>query len=281
MQARRLAAHLVASRPRIGPVTHLFSSDLRRAADTARAIADAQIQGVSEAETLTACCRRGDGGPSSSSSNPLLPRLVAELRERDFGSAEGKPFRGGSVVSLAAAGAEPWDAMRERAERFVREHLEEVLARQLRAGEEGAVVVVAHGVILDVLLRVLLARFGPAELARLGEGRGGTRRAGQQLVAWSNTGYVEVAVEAVADAAPPEGLDVPKEAVVAPGDRGPRRPRISMTVVGVNVVLHLESLKRTRGGIGSAQFDKRQRTIESFFAPASKKPKRGGSADQS
>jgi probable phosphoglycerate mutase len=138
------------------------------------------------------------------------------------------------------------------------------------------VVVVAHGLILDSLLRVLLARFGARELARLGK-----------LPGWSNTGYVDLVVGvSSARAIVASGSDgsnsaevsgkrtlTPKPPTTTPSTPPPQRSRITLSVVGVNVVRHLEGLKKTRGGIGSAQFDKRQRTVDSFFGPATKKPR--------
>jgi hypothetical protein len=201
---------------------------------------------------------------------PLRVVTLPELRERDFGLAEGKKFG----VDLASAGAESREQMRLRAERFVAGYLEPLLtAERIAAG--GCVVVVAHGLILDSLLRVLLARFGPRELARLGK-----------MPGWSNTGYVELVVgvgpvqAAVADAS-----DGSRSSVEVSGERTPtlgfptaepsilpqRQPQVILSVVGVNVLKHLEGLKKTRGGIGSAQFDKRQRTVDSFFGPAAKK----------
>ncbi|SPQ27174.1 0e275efa-ecda-4269-bb09-4eae43938cb6 [Thermothielavioides terrestris] len=262
LQAHRLGAHLAAA---LGPAArpHVFASDLRRAAMTAQAVVDALAQAQAP-RTL---------GGVDGASPPLRVVQLRELRERDFGRAEGRRF--GSAV-LGDAGAESWDQMRVRAERFVRVHLVPVLeADGQRDG--AAVVVVAHGLILDALLRVLLAWFGRGEAASLGRAR---------TTVWSNTGYVE-AVVTVSPPAPEPGTlsavgigdgDVAEgTAAVASGDRTPtpgpkrQRPRISLSVVGVNVLKHLEGLKKTRGGIGSAQFDKRQRTVDSFFGPAAKK----------
>ncbi|AEO71837.1 uncharacterized protein THITE_2124681 [Thermothielavioides terrestris NRRL 8126] len=261
LQARRLGAHLAAA---LGPAArpHVFASDLRRAAMTAQAVVDALAQAQAQAPTAF-----GDALP------PLRVAQLRELRERDFGGAEGRRF---GSAGLGDAGAESWDQMRVRAERFVRVHLVPVLeADGQRDG--AAVVVVAHGLILDALLRVLLAWFGRGEAASLGRAR---------TTVWSNTGYVE-AVVTVSPPAPEPGAvsavgigggDVAEGATaVASGDRTPtpgpkrQRPRISLSVVGVNVLKHLEGLKKTRGGIGSAQFDKRQRTVDSFFGPVAKK----------
>jgi len=189
-----------------------------------------------------------------------------ELRERDFGRAEGAKFS--AWPSLALAGAESREQMRLRAEKFVQNDLAPLLLSA--DGTGGCVVVVAHGLILDSLLRVLLARFGPAEAARLGS---------VGMTVWSNTGYVELLVRAGSNK--PVAVERPDAAEGADevsGDRTPAPPtrpapqrRVSLSVVGVNVLKHLEGLKKTRGGIGSAQFDKRQRTMDSFFGPSAKK----------
>ncbi|KAK3343596.1 histidine phosphatase superfamily [Lasiosphaeria hispida] len=233
LQAQRLAAHL-ASRsrsPTTGPITHIFSSDLQRAAHTAQAVIDA--------------ITRSPTAPRDAS--PLHLVKVPDLRERNFGSAEGKRF------GASRADSETHEAMRIRAERFVRWHLAELLA----GGGEGSIVVVSHGLMLNSLLRVMLARYAPGELDRLA-GPPGVER-GEYLTVWSNTGYLEMVVK--------RGDAV----VVSLPDSV--RSRVSLLVIRVNVVDHLEGLKKTRGGIGSAQFDNRQRTLDSFLTPSSKKPR--------
>jgi probable phosphoglycerate mutase len=132
--------------------------------------------------------------------------------------------------------------------------------------------VVAHGLILDSLLRVLLARFGARELARLGAAK---------MPGWSNTGYVElvvgvrsargVVVDGSDGSTISAGVSGERTLTPEPPTLPPQQPPVTLTVVGVNVLKHLEGLKKTRGGIGSAQFDKRQRTVDSFFGPAAKK----------
>jgi broad specificity phosphatase PhoE len=266
LQARRLGAHLAA----IGPVGHIFASDLRRAVETATAVVDAQIAvyktGVPASGSSSSSKVDGDGCPDTDGSppNPTLVQLP-ELRERDFGSAEGQKFG----VDLVLAGAESREQMRHRAERFVDGHLVPLFTAERAAPAAGCVVVIAHGLILDSLLRVLLARFAPREMARLGD----TRTTG-----WSNTGYVELAVGVGPSLSPSVGADGTDGARGSPGVSGERtpgtplqQPQITLSVVGVNVLKHLEGLKKTRGGIGSAQFDKRQRTMDSFFGPVMKK----------
>jgi len=246
LQARRLAVHLAARSSTIGPVTHVFSSDLQRAANTAQLVIDAQHP----------------AGLAIPGREQVRLVKVADLRERDFGSAEGKRY------GAPHPDAETHDAMRVRADRFVRSRLAPLL--QGRGNGDGTVVVVSHGLLLNALLRVLLSRFAPAELARLAASGPGPSRT-EYVASWSNTGYLEMAVSVT-----PAPMARPSGGLVASGSAsGPdrQRPAVGLTVVKVNSVRHLDGLKKTRGGIGSAQFDNRQRTMDSFLAPNAKKRK--------
>ncbi|KAK0740397.1 histidine phosphatase superfamily [Schizothecium vesticola] len=236
LQARRLASHLATRSALVGSVTNVFSSDLQRAANTAQAIIDAQ------------------GPPRQGPSSLAIPdrtqvRLVKvpDLRERNFGSAEGKRF------GAPRADAESHEEMRARAARFVRNQLDPVLARE--AGHRGVVVVVSHGILLNSLLRVLLMRHAPEELARMSA----TTRS-EYLTSWSNTGYVEMAVRNLATPRPSSGGKAPSSP-----------PRLELVLIASNVTTHLDGLKKTRGGIGSSQFDNRQRTMDAFLARSAKK----------
>ncbi|KAG7294567.1 hypothetical protein NEMBOFW57_004643 [Staphylotrichum longicolle] len=269
IQARRLGAHLAARAGAIGRVTHVLTSDLKRAVETAEAVVAAQVGVGRPAGHAGAVDHDGadDGNGGDAMPPPLRVVQRLELRERDFCRAEGAKF--GAAPSLALAGAESREQMRLRAEKFVEGDLAPLLLSA--DGTGGCVVVVAHGLILDSLLRVLLARFGSAEAARLGSGG---------MTGWSNTGYVELVVRTGSDKpVAAEGADAVEISGEVSGDRtpatpavlSPPQPRATLSVVGVNVLKHLEGLKKTRGGIGSAQFDKRQRTMDSFFGPSAKK----------
>ncbi|KAK4197099.1 putative phosphoglycerate mutase [Triangularia verruculosa] len=232
LQARRLGEYLAKHHR----VTHVFSSDLQRAVETAVKVVDAQL--------LRNTNQDDDDGDELDANQQLKPLQLVDLRERDFRSAEGRKF------GTPHGDAETHEEMRLRAARFVQGHLVPLL----ESGDSKAiVVVVAHGLILNSLFRALQARFGVRH------------RGSETSAAWSNTGYLEAVVKAAADN---EGL-----IAEASGDRKTKQPPFCLTVVGVNVLRHLEGLKKTRGGIGSAQFDKRQRTMDSFFGPASKKPR--------
>jgi 2,3-bisphosphoglycerate-dependent phosphoglycerate mutase len=48
-------------------------------------------------------------------------------------------------------------------------------------------------------------------------------------------------------------------------------PRLELVLIWSNVTTHLDGLEKTRGGIGSSQFDHRQRSMDAFLAPSAKK----------
>jgi probable phosphoglycerate mutase len=219
---------------------HIFSSDLQRAALTAQAIVDAR----------------------------QLPQAVvqlADLRERDFRSTEGVKI--GTRTTMGPGGnphpdAETHAEMTVRVERFIDMHLGPVLGWSDTTAETGVVAVVAHGIILNVLLRSLLTRFAPAELAKLvkpGPGRS------EWLASWSNTGYLEAVVTSEPAGMPPSST--------GPSGLAPLGREVRLRVMSMNNTDHLQGLRKTRGGIGSAKFDTKQKTMDSFFKPV---PKRGG-----
>ncbi|KAK3396729.1 histidine phosphatase superfamily [Sordaria brevicollis] len=239
LQARRLASHFASRTSSIGPVTHIFSSDLQRAVNTAQAIVDAQVKQATDKEDVN---------------RPKLHLVqVVELRERDFRSAEGKGF------GTPHPDAETHDEMRARATAFIQAHLSPLLDSVLDGDASKtptSVVVVAHGLILNSLLRSLLARYAPEETTRLANSKpssGSVAGRSEFLASWSNTGYLEINVDVISSSEETE------------------KSTVRLTVVRVNALDHLQGLKRTRGGIGSAKFDNKQKTMDSFFKPAAKK----------
>ena len=236
LQAQRLASHL----SRCVSATHVFSSDLQRAARTAQAICDAQR-----------IARRS-----------LAVVRLRELRERDFGSSEGAKY--GSVRTDGRGGdgsGETAEDMQRRVDRFLDFHLLPKLSSDGRSGGgQTTTVVVAHGIILSVLFKAICARTGPASITLASEAQ---RHVGHGIVLppWSNTGYLEGELSIAAER--------PR------ADARPPRPPLALHIDRVNCVDHLRDLKRTRGGIGSSQFDARQKTVDSFFQAAPKKPNPG------
>jgi broad specificity phosphatase PhoE len=164
---------------------------------------------------------------------------VVELREKDFGTGEGTKF--GSVKH---EGSETPQAMRKRVDVFLDEHLP-------RLHEDSTVCIVAHGIILGSLFKALRDKISSTSTGSDAAPEG---QAGSAFVrpTWSNTGYVEAIVTS-----DPSATD----------------QRLQMRVVKINSVEHLKGLKKTRGGIGSAKFDAKQKTMDSFFKPMSRKRK--------
>lgn len=332
-QARRLGEHLASRRPELGPVVHVFSSDLQRALDTAQEVVAAQGPAAPPVPVLSSSLSPGGPSPncgSSSSSYRRRPDLVplALLREKDFGSREGLPYgkrapshrsasaghhhspgnaashrspsAGHRSVGIAAAVAaarppgymdsETQEQMMARMECFAQAYLLPLLSR-LTDGEGArrrqTVVVVAHGIILNVLTRVLLSDVSASEYTRLfgtPAGEAGILnarmppRAGEFAVPWGNTGYLEAVVVRVPPLpASPVSLPRPDRSPsnIAYGDRTRtsrrRRPVLNVRVVSVNNTQHLDGLRKTRGGIGSAKFDSRQRTMDAFLLPSTPK----------
>ncbi|KAI8305473.1 hypothetical protein K4K59_012141 [Colletotrichum sp. SAR11_240] len=247
LQARRLGTHL-AARTASAPVSHIFASNLQRAYRTAEAVRDALSSPPSATE--------GEASSSTTVRRVEVAQLP-ELREKHFGSGEGQKV-GARAVGERHVGAETSEAMFTRAKRFVDEYLGPIFAC-VNEAEEGAesIVVVAHGIILGVLVRALRSAKNFGTVVASPED--------QLPLAWSNTGYVELLVT---PAAPPS-----KEPATAP-----TWPGLSINTVAVNSTEHLQGLKKTRGGIGSAKFDEKQKTLNAFFTPTAKKRKHGDDA---
>lgn len=226
-----------------------------------------------------------------------MPAVVqlAEIRERDFGSDEGKRY--GTRAQPAEIAARPVDwvepesreAMKTRVDRFIQAHLIPTVLRGFESDAHHSIVVVAHGIILNVLLRSLLSRFGPEEITRLSRPSDPPGRS-ESLASWSNTGYLEADLRLVKRPAitAPVGLKSvapfpsqtnPSSAVqptlptVGHGSGDASAFAIRMTVRTVNSNHHLAGLKKTRGGIGSAAFDQKQKTLDSMFSRPAQEPK--------
>lgn len=175
----------------------------------------------------------------------------AELREKDFGSDEGIKFgdsRGRAPDSETA------ELMKARVDAFLDEHLLPLLNSQAD-GTSSACAIVSHGIILGVLYRALCAR-----VSRGGITVDPNPSAASSLISspfWDNTGFLECTVS-MTGAVPDEDKSLP----------------LRLHVSRVNCTVHLRDLKKTRGGIGSAAFDEKQRTLASFFVPGSSKKRK-------
>jgi broad specificity phosphatase PhoE len=239
--------------------THIFSSDLTRARLTADAILEAQVSKKSLERIRT-------------------ERIVLEvLREQDFGSFECQPWLSKSTSKgehgkLPDSGQldfkpkETQAAMVTRMNTFLNETIHPLLAADL--DPENIVAVVSHGITLSVLWRTLLERFGTHSVSLGSEvGVSTGSRPLQSLPVWSNTGYLELEIKPAPvrpDLTPPLSMNADLR---LPGLSGHQ-----MLIRSINRKDHLNNLKRTRGGLGSAAFDAKQKNLEGFF----KRPKIDG-----
>lgn len=233
LQIQRLASHLADT----VFATHIFSSNLQRAVMTAEAVQAAQ-----------AAIRP----PSHDLAVVQLP----ELREKHFGSGEGVKFGGAArgEEKKEHVGAETVEQMKTRASRFVDTHLMPLCTEVSATEPSPCVIVVAHGIILGVLFRVLCMRFPKSSITVSPDAQQTSHTSASTASlnpVWSNTGYLE--------------------AVATPVGHASQLTSHQLHVEQVNCVVHLKGLKKTRGGIGSARFDDRQRTLDSFFGSAEKR----------
>lgn len=171
---------------------------------------------------------------------------LPQLLEKDFGTGEGTKY--GASKNQPHQGSESAEKMASRADSFLDEYLQPAL------GTADAVVVVAHGIILSVLFRRLCEKLSKGTMTVSPEAQRATNPypSGSTPVvpSWSNTGYLEAT------------LTVPESSTWS---------AVRMHIDRVNCVDHLEGLRKTRGGIGSAAFDEKQKTMTSFFAPKKRK----------
>jgi len=203
---------------------------------------------------------------------------LQELREQDFGSFECSPWSSRQVEPPADQLLRPEhvgfrpketsEAMAKRANVFLDDY---ILPRLIIDEEqENTVAVVSHGLMLTVLWKSLLARFGPdtISIGPHASGKPGSRPL-EYLPGWSNTGYLEI--DLVHTGAPNEAYTPSAKSSISPEDN-PRPTKLAgwnIVVRNVNSKAHLSNLRRTRGGIGSSTYDARQKNLEGYF----KKPK--------
>lgn len=245
-------------------ITHLYSSDLQRAFKTANAV-------------VLSC------GRATQSEQKLEVTALQSLREQDFGYYEGKPFYARSKDTNKSGkdthrsqhqddpdfkDVETKESMALRMTEFLGQHLLPAIHTSFY-GEENAIVVVSHGIILTHLWRCFLKLLskGSVTLAPgLSVGTGGVTPL-EYLGGWSNTGYLELELQKQSStitnfkAASATASDSPE-----PENKDPTTPLqgYQVSIKTVNGKEHLQGLKRTRG-VGSSKLDENQKPIDSFF----------------
>lgn len=261
----RLTNHGVLQTQRLGQyfaeqgtqLTHIFASDLSRAYLTAKALADAQAE----------------KWPASD----LEVVKLSLLREQDFGSLEGTPWASRRENGYERSSKhfddenfvpkETHQSMRLRAESFWDDHILPLLALNHDRGP--CIAVVSHGLFLSMLWPSFLERLGPDSIM-LGPGISSDTagRPLHYLPAWSNTGFLELDMIPKSTNTVIPVSDILAEPLVGvdedPSHEAPLRAWqvIIRTINGRN---HLNNLKRTGGGVGSAAYDAKQKSLDGFF----------------
>ncbi|KKZ62254.1 hypothetical protein EMCG_00421 [[Emmonsia] crescens] len=253
VQIQRLALHFKTQGVEF---TTVFSSDLLRARTTAEGI-----------------CALAGGEGRDGAVSPLLPIILPILRERDFGSLEGKSWlavrgRDGNSVSETAGEPESHASVASRVDLFLTEHLLPVLRDNARTAQ--SVAVVSHGILLSALWEVLSRLFLSKHIV-LGPGVEVVKR----ISSWSNTGYLKLAIGRAEDA--PSAPSSTKEDGQAQynvdaSNMAEERPDVpnsplhshTMTILTINGRQHLSNLRRTPG-VGSSKHDGTQERIDNFF----------------
>ena len=249
--------------------TNIFSSDLQRAFKTANAIFLAQKRGKLKQQEQ----------------NSGVVQLRA-LREQDFGSFERKPFSTRRAAqnppgkefhpfhSNAQSNfqdGESKESLDLRLDGFIQDYLFPLFQGEASA-TESAVCIVSHGIALSHLWRCLLKLFHRQNVRVSPNILVDNQRAKslEYLGGWSNTGFLELDIQEMKslemamtslsnDGTKLSGLGSTADHNVNPFFRS------SLLVRTLNGREHLISLKRTRGGVGSSQYDAGQRKLETYF----------------
>ena len=261
LQAERLGKFLAKSGLTF---THILTSDLQRAVKTASAIRswnDAAQPGAK-----------------------LEVTALKVLREQDFGYYEGKPFYARSQDSSKSGkdsdraqhqddpdfkDVESKESMAARMNDFLRDHLLPIIYKE--GAKEKAVAIVSHGIILSHLWKSFLKLLPKDSVSLSPEISIGSGRVTplEYLGGWSNTGYLELDLSRRSQEATSNDIlgSTPSQSSKMDSSSSASLSLASHKVIikTVNGKAHLQGLKRTKGGVGSAKFDEDQKSIDSFF----------------
>lgn len=243
--------------------THIFSSDLDRASDTARGICQQQLGG-----------------------RLLAPFQTSLLKEQYFGTVEGTRWQSAAPASTTGTpgtwqGGEPrytqeesMASMRSRANSFLNDHLLPVVQNKPSSSNEEVVAIVAHGIILQVLWECFTELFDPRDI-HLGPGVSQTDLGDYVQPTWSNSGYMELDVKQLPPA-PTMLLAKSARVVPVPGSvqtsiKTPGSLAFSgwaMTVMSVDNTSHLagaQQVPRSGGAIRDTVHESRQQIMDDFY----------------
>ncbi|EKV06193.1 hypothetical protein PDIG_79710 [Penicillium digitatum PHI26] len=226
-QINCLAQHFVSNSTQFMTV---FSSDLSRARITAEGVCRAQVLPSGEI--------------------PLQPILTGNLREKDYGSMEGRFWKTSPPLPRPQDWVTPESkaSMRKRVENFFDEHLLPLLMCDPHGRQD--IAIVAHGIILQELWAYLMEISNSAVTKSALDFCDTNLTALHRKPVWSNTGYMTILIT-------PHTI----ERTLLPT----AMPCFTLVVLGIDDTKHLANLHRTRGGVGTAAHDTKQRKIDQFF----------------
>lgn len=279
--------------------THIFASDLTRASKTASLIADHQPSngGNGKVDVVRTPLIQEQHFGSYEGKPYYDVRYASALMGQD-------EYRRLHGRDPGFEDMESKEVMTERVDRFLEEMLLPVLHDSGNGNGDGnerpTVAVVSHGITLTYIWKRLLVRLPERSVVvhpELFPVHGVVNI--QRIGGWSNTGFLAVEFKriertpanataepgALNDADPVlvdgVGLDAAEQNPASPeaqagriadpnnGSRGTSAPKLlegwTTTVNTINGTLHLEGLKRTAGGIGSAAHDEKQQSLDAFF----------------
>lgn len=197
----------------------------------------------------------------------MTPILTSYLRERDFGSLEGVRIQSANRPGPGSARStntqsdgsihiesETVISMRQRATSFLNEHFLPLLFDY--SGTDSNIAVVSHGVFLRALWNRLVDLFDPMEISlATGDASRDHGPAALFSPSWSNTGFMTLLIQP-SQATQEQKSSASTDALLNGW---------AMKIVAADSKEHLAGLHRTRGGIGSAIHDSRQKRIDHFF----------------
>ena len=222
----------------------------------------------------------------------MTPILTPDLREKDFGSLEGVHWQSNSTVSSGQRArpaqsnnassthkeSESVDSMRRRVTSFLDEHFLPLLFDAPKI--ETNVAIVSHGIILRVLWNRIVELFDPMTISVApGIATWDNGPAALFSPSWSNTGFMTFLIRSGQVSSSSERRLDPivsnitsQSSVTNDSLPGQNSSNIDVLLKGwllkilaVDRKEHLSGLHRTRGGIGSATHDTRQKRIDQFF----------------
>lgn len=240
LQAARLGAYLTSRQGENFTLTHIYSSDLQRAAKTAGAILEAQSAAIdSGRKSLVGLSGSDEGNGDNAPLEPANDVLqLSDLREMNFGSQEGTPYRQTHPpLPDFKNDRETTESMVARANRFLNQHLLPALVTvhmaSVSPAENVAIAVVSHGIFLQILRKQLMKH-----LRYLPDSR---------KVRWNNTGYFHLKFDPRTKWTDSRGLAL-----------------WPYSIRGINVTAHLASTKKTPARDVA---DGTQTKIDEFFKP--------------